>query len=148
MAGFGVPWVDIAVLVGVDVQTLKKHCEFELVQGEAVAKAKLGQSLFEQAVGRGAEYDTSGRLIRDELKPDKSVAIFMGKARLGFRETSRVEHTGAGGGPIQVVDLDLTLLDDSELQTFMVLYEKCRRRSAGDQVSAVAAAYALEDKST
>lgn len=128
MAGYGITQEDIAIVLGIDRKTLAKHFRRELDEGKAVANVQIGRSLYDQATGRPAEFDAHGRVVREELKPDKSVAIFMGKARLGMRDTQRVEHTGAPG-TINLVDLDLTILDDDELATFMGLYRKILRSS-------------------
>lgn len=53
MAGFGVPQVDIAALVGtgISVDALTRHFRRELDQGKAKANAKIGQTLFQKAIG-------------------------------------------------------------------------------------------------
>lgn len=128
MAGFGIRHKDIAATLDIDEKTLTKHFRTELDKGVAVANVNVGRSLYELAVGRPAVFDEKGQQIREELKPDKSAAIFASKVRLGFRENTRIEVTGANGGPIQMTELDLTVFTDEELKLFMTLYAKAKRR--------------------
>ncbi len=132
MAGYGVRHEDIASCIQIDPKTLRKHFRAELDEGMALGNMNVGRSLYEMAVGRPAQYDDGGRLLREEMKPDKSAVIFAAKARLGMRETTRLEHTGPNGGPIQTIDLDLSVFTDEELKLFMRLYDKAKRRGGDD----------------
>jgi hypothetical protein len=135
MAGYGIPQKDIASILKIDEKTLRKYFPDELDRGRAVANVNIGKSLYDQAVGRGAEYDPkTGKLIREEMKPDKSVSIFLGKVRLGMVETRRTEVSGPNGGPLHTIDIDLSVFNDEELRLFMQLYEKARvrARAGGD----------------
>jgi hypothetical protein len=81
MVGYGVPQEQIAILVrgGIDVGTLAKYFEKELVAGKAKANYKVGQTLFSKAVGG-----------------DTSACIFWAKTQMGWRESQNVslEHSG------------------------------------------------------
>lgn len=125
MAGYGVKTTDIAICIGVDRRTLSKYFRAELDAGQATANVNLGKSLYDLAVGRPAEFNAAGQKIREELPADKSAAIFMGKARLGLRDNPR--WATMAGGAADLIDLDLSVLDDDELRTFMMLYQKIRR---------------------
>jgi hypothetical protein len=70
---------------GIDEDSLARHFKTELGQGRAKAQAKVGQSLFQKA--------TSGE--------DTTAAIWYTKAQMRWRDTSKVELTGANGGPMQ-----------------------------------------------
>jgi hypothetical protein len=85
MSGFGVPQPDIAIHVGVDPKTLRKHFREELDRGAIEATTKVAQSLFNMA--------TQGNNV--------AAAIFWMKARAGWREKSQVELSGPDGGPMQ-----------------------------------------------
>ena len=84
LSGYGVPQDSIAIHIGVDAKTLRKHFRDELDRGSVEATAKVAQTLFHLAT------------------VDKNVAavIFWMKARAGWRETVRQETTGADGGPL------------------------------------------------
>ena len=75
MSGFGVPQPDIAVHVGIDPKTLRKHFREELDRGSIEATAKVAQSLFNMA--------TQGNNV--------AAAIFWMKARAGWREKQEIE---------------------------------------------------------
>ncbi len=133
MAGYGIGEREIAVVIGIARETLRAHYPAELEMGQALAKVNLGRSVYDQAVGRPAEYNEQGKLLREEVKPDRSVAIFMAKARLGFKETDRRELTGPNGGPIQVASLDLALLTDEEAVQLRALLAKAQRLPDGPE---------------
>lgn len=102
MAGFGVPQNEIACLIDIDPKTLRLHFRKELDQGIAKANAKIGQTLFQQAVNGNT-----------------AAAIFWAKSRMGWRETVKIEATGEDGGPIKIetirrVIVDSVVKDDKE----------------------------------
>lgn len=74
MSGYGVPQDDIACILDIDTKTLRKHFRRELDQGMAKANAKIGQTLFNQAVGGNVP-----------------AAIFWAKARMGWREKQEAD---------------------------------------------------------
>jgi hypothetical protein len=84
LSGYGVPQDGIAIHIGIDAKTLRKHFRDELDRGSVEATAKVAQTLFHLAT------------------VDKNVAsvIFWLKARAGWRETVRQENTCADGQPI------------------------------------------------
>tara|TARA_R110002049_G_scaffold281333_1_gene460850 strand:+ start:14143 stop:14532 length:390 start_codon:yes stop_codon:yes gene_type:complete len=84
MAGYGIPQADIARVVGIDLKTLHKHYRHELDVGSAKATAEVAKTLYEQAIG--------GNI---------AALIFWMKARAGWSEKFRLEHTGEDGGPIK-----------------------------------------------
>ena len=75
MSGFGVPQPDIAIHVGIDPKTLRKHFREELDRGSIEATTKVAQSLFRMA--------TEGNNV--------AAAIFWMKARAGWREKHEIE---------------------------------------------------------
>lgn len=85
MAGVGVPQSDIALLLGISEPTLRKHYADDLARGMAKANARVGQSLFQQAVGGNV-----------------AAAIFWTKSRMGWSEKTTLEVTGKDGGPLRV----------------------------------------------
>ena len=86
LAGFGLPQHQIAVLLGCDPKTLRKHFETELAVGDAKATAKVAQTLYNKAVAG-----------------DTASLIFWMKARAGWRERTVQEHTGPDGkGPVSL----------------------------------------------
>ncbi len=72
MAGYGIPEIDIARVLGIDPKTLRKHYREELDTGHVIANAKVAESLFRKATGEGPQ--------------SVAAAIFWMKARAGWRE--------------------------------------------------------------
>jgi len=131
LAALGMNQDQIARLERLDPKTLRKWYADEYDQGFLQANANIAKSGYDQAVGRPAAYDGDGRLLREELKPDKSMTIFLLKARLGMKETSAVELSGPAGGPVEFRDLDLEGLTAEELRTFAALLKKAKARRSG-----------------
>ena len=86
LAGYGVPEIEIAGLVGIDPKTLRKHYRHELDHGHTKANAKVAENLFRKATGDGRE--------------SVIAAIFWLKARAHWKETAVQEHAGVPHQPI------------------------------------------------
>jgi hypothetical protein len=76
----------IARVLGIDAKTLRKHFRDVLDTSADKADAQVAASLFKMAI--------SGKC--------PAAAIFWMKARRGWRETSRLEHTGPGGAALPI----------------------------------------------
>jgi hypothetical protein len=83
MSGYGVPQEDIATVLDIDPKTLRLHYRRELDLGSINATAKIGETLYRQA-----------------MNGNVAAAIFWMKARAGWREKSEVEVNGKNGGAI------------------------------------------------
>lgn len=88
----GVSHRGIAAELGMSVNTLRKYYMREIMESDAKAQARLGQTAMQVAIGHPAEYDNNGNLIRAEQPPNVTMLIFQCKARLGWRD----------GGPGQI----------------------------------------------
>lgn len=110
MAGYGMPHEHIAALFrdGIDAETLKKHFKKELLTGKAKAGMKIGQTLFHRATEGG----------------DTTAAIWWSKAQMGWKDSTRVESTGADGGAIKAESTITVVKDltDAELATELAAY--------------------------
>jgi hypothetical protein len=87
MAGYGVPEADIARVLAIDTKTLRKRYRDEIDTGHIRANAKVAENLFRKATGDGREAVVA--------------AIFWLKTRARWKETTAIEHSGAGGAPIE-----------------------------------------------
>lgn len=87
MAGYGVPQEDIAIVIDISEPTLRKHFRRELDLGIAKANARVGKSLFDQAVNGNV-----------------TAAIFWTKSRMGWRETVNINHSGNIGRARELSD--------------------------------------------
>ena len=86
MAGYGVPIKQIAAIMDMSDNTLMKHYRKELDAGDAKATAKVAETLYRKAV---EDRDTAS-------------IIFWMKARAGWSEKQRLEHTGPNGAPLGI----------------------------------------------
>ena len=80
MAGYGVPVLDIAKVIGISDHTLRKYFWTELDTGRVEANSKVAESLFQKAIGPGKEGVTA--------------AIFWLKCRAGWREKDNEQQPG------------------------------------------------------
>jgi hypothetical protein len=76
---------DVGRVLGRSRQSLWRHCKDELAGGAAKANSKVVGKLFDKC-----------------MKGDTIALLFWCKARLGWSEKARVEHTGADGGPVRL----------------------------------------------
>ena len=91
MAGYGIPELGIARVIGVDPKTLRKHYRSELDLGHIKANSAVAQSLFKKATGDGPQSVTA--------------AIFWAKTRMGWKRPSSTStaalpttRSGSSGG--------------------------------------------------
>lgn len=104
LAAMGLPQTNIARKLGIDPKTLREHFREELDMGKAEANFAVVQTLYKFAVGDPGHPGDPERGIppKDPVKPQLRATIFWAKTQCGFSTTSKVEHTGADGKPIQV----------------------------------------------
>jgi len=79
-SGLGLPHESIAVLVGIDDKTLRKHYRAELDMGKAKAHGKIAKTLYQKA-----------------LLGDTTCLIWWTKAQMRWSETVKQELTGENG---------------------------------------------------
>lgn len=104
MAGIGLTHNQIAKIIGISDETLRKYYDKELEVSASMMNAQVAQNLYSIATSKGAGAVAS--------------AIFWMKTRGGWREVDRKEVTGVNGGPIRMVTnkLDVSQLDDEQLE--------------------------------
>lgn len=89
MAAYGVPESDIAIVIGIDPKTLRKHYRQELTTGGIKANTKVAESLYRKALGDGSQSVTA--------------AIFWLKTRAHWKETVVNEVTHTVADPIKAM---------------------------------------------
>ena len=99
-AAIGTLHAQIAKLLGLSVNTLKKYYGEELELGLARANAVV-----------------SGTLFTEAKRGNITAAIFWLKTRAGWRETAKVEHSG--GTSVEVRQVDATKLSEATLTELM-----------------------------
>jgi hypothetical protein len=111
--------VQIARLLTIGLHTLKRHYREELDLGLARANAVVASTLFGQAKGGNV-----------------TAMIFWLKTRGGWRETTKLEHAGAPGAPIEIRS-SLADLTPEERDALRPILERrvaeVRRRSGGSR---------------
>jgi hypothetical protein len=104
---------ETAAFLGVSTRTLvrrRKMAKFSEIMDRAKAKGRISvrRSLFRLA--------NNGNV---------AAAIFLSKNLLGYRDVVNTEHTGLGGGPIQIeAKPDYSQLSDEELKQLHIIAEK------------------------
>ena len=97
------PQDQIAALIGIAPETLRKHYDLELGLGKAQASAAVAKTLFNKA--------TVGQ--------DTTAMIWWTKAQMRWSETVKQELTGKDGAPIVTATLDVSKLDIDVLRAIM-----------------------------
>ena len=106
---------EIAAFLGVSRKTIerrRKNDSFRDVmeRGKAKGRVSVRRNLFRLA--------NNGNI---------AACIFLAKNLLGYRDVVNNEHTGAGGGPIEITSKpDLSQLTDEELKQLRLIAEKAR----------------------
>jgi len=77
--------------------TLQNNFALELMEGRIKSKAKIGEKLYNIAVGfeyMEEEVDRQGNvhLVKKKCPPNLTALIFLAKVRLGWKETQVVEN--------------------------------------------------------
>lgn len=88
MSSVGIIQTQIAQVLGISDVTLRKHFREELDNAEIKANAKVAANLFRQAT-------------KDDPR-SITAAIFWTKTRLGWKDTTKLEHTGENGQPLKL----------------------------------------------
>lgn len=94
MAAVGIVHDEIAAALGISDETLRKYFGDELATGKTRTLAKVADSL-----------------VRQALAGNMTAAIFYLKTQGGWRETSAVELSAPGGGPLQVETIRRVIVD-------------------------------------
>jgi len=125
MTGYGLTHDQIASVIGISDETLRKYFRRELDTGAALANSRVAQNLYKWATS-----DKPGAV---------AASIFWTKTRMGWREVTRQEHTGPDGGPIQTESrkiLDASMLarlsPEAMLQLESVLIEMEQTEDASE----------------
>jgi hypothetical protein len=104
---------EVAAFFGVSTRTIERrrqNPQFNEMAERAKAKGRISirRSLFRLAA--------AGQI---------AAAIFLAKNLLGYRDVVNTEHSGPGGGPIQVAGRpDLSQLSDDEIQQLRLIADK------------------------
>ena len=98
-SGLGLPHEQIATLVGIDDKTLRKYYRQELDSGKAKANSQIAKTLYNKAVAG-----------------DTTSLIWWTKSQMRWSETVKQEVTGAGGEPLQGIQVTFVKPDEAGAQ--------------------------------
>lgn len=101
MAIAGITQDDMSKVIGISKPTLEAHYRDELDLALIEANMKVAANMYAMATGP-----------RDQ-KNTVVAGIWWTKARMGWKDTSRIENTGPNGGPIQVENQVIVVLPDN-----------------------------------
>ena len=95
LAGVGLPHDQIGALLrdGVCVDVVRDNFAHELKAGKAKASAKIGQTLFNRAIGG-----------------ETAALIWWTKSQMGWREKRAHELTGADGAPLEFAKIERVVI--------------------------------------
>ena len=105
LVSFGIPQDEIAAYLGISKPTLAKHYEEELKLSSIKAHANVGRFLYNLASGialkQGATYSDCSR-----------AAMFWAKTRMGWRETTHIDHSNTDG-TLNPLRIEIVAPDDN-----------------------------------
>ncbi len=81
---------DIARLIGVDIETLKKHYIDVLETSTHKMHLKIAGMAYKMAMGAPAERDANGKILVDEVKPNPQMPMYFLSRQLKWRESEPV----------------------------------------------------------
>lgn len=90
LSSYGVPISEIALFLGIKPTTVRNHYREELDLAHVKRNAKVGEFLFQNATGATLE---NGASYSDCIR----AAMFWAKTRMGWRETSNLDHRSGDG---------------------------------------------------
>jgi hypothetical protein len=95
LAGYGVPFEQIAALIGdgISLDTLRTYFPNELVRGKAKANAQVGKGIFQKAMGG-----------------DTTAMIWWSKTQMRWSEVQKHELTGADGAPLEFAKIERVIV--------------------------------------
>lgn len=82
MGGMGATMEDIARVLGVRIDAVRRRLGKEIARGAVEANMKVAQSLFEMAVGKAPVIDPDGKVLAPGRDPIPAAAMFWCKTRL------------------------------------------------------------------
>lgn len=104
LRSYGVPIKEVAAYIGIDDKTLYKYYREELENSAIKANANVGKFLYQAASGQALQ---TGASHSDCVR----AAMFWAKTRMGWKETSVQEHTGANSDSKNNQTITLEIVD-------------------------------------
>ena len=122
--------------LGIDVQTLTKHCKAQLTFGRMDKLAVVARNAYRFAMGAPAQFDENNNQVRAEVVPQAWAICFILKTQAGWSEKPKQPGLPPPG------DIDWSLYSEAELELI------ARAQQLIDRNAAPAAASSGGDRST
>lgn len=137
MVAYGATKGDMALMIinpatgqPIHKQTLETAFRRELDVGAAEANMRVAQTLLQKCVGRPAQYDQYGNLIRDEIKPETPAINFWMKCRMGWRDGMNLNVQTTN---LDIKPEDLEGMTDAQIDALEIALGNLGRRLGADQ---------------
>ena len=107
--------IGLALTPPVSDMMVVRNFRSELAVGRSMFECRIYNALSDFAEGRPAEYDSKGRLIRSELKPNLTMALYLHKQVFCMRQA---------GADRFLKSFNLEILDVEELEQLRAILQK------------------------
>lgn len=116
MAGLQISQAEIAMVMGIHVNTLAKYYSDEFDRGRAMMGIKLREHAYTQAFGKLKNPDKPEEGYVPEFKPDPKMTQFMLERQFGMVQQTRQEHVGDPDRPVEISHIRRVVVDPKELK--------------------------------
>lgn len=116
MAGLQISQAEIAMVMGVHVNTIARHYSEEFDRGRAMMGIKLREHAYTQAFGKLKNPDKPEEGYVPEFKPDPKMTQFMLERQFGMVQQTRQEHVGDPEKPVEIRHIRRVVVDPKELK--------------------------------
>ena len=116
MAGLQISQAEIAMVMGVHVNTIQRHYAAEFERGRAMMGIKLREHAYTQAFGKLKNPDNPEEGYVPEFKPDPKMTQFMLERQFGLVQQTRQEHVGDPDRPVEITHIRRMVVDPKELK--------------------------------
>lgn len=90
LASIDCSYEEMALVFACSVSTLQRNFAQAIEKGRAQGRASLKRKQFEVAMGSPAVFDEDGNQLEAESKPNPTMLIWLGKIRLGQKDTAEI----------------------------------------------------------
>lgn len=114
MAGLQISQAEIAMVMGVSVDTIQRHYAAEFERGRAMMGIKLREHAYTQAFGKLKNPDKPEEGYVPEFRPDPKMTQFMLERQFGMVQQTRQEHVGDPDKPVEIRHIRRVVVDPKD----------------------------------
>lgn len=111
MAGLQISQAEIAMVMGVSVDTIQKHYAAEFERGRAMQGIKLRGHAYDQAYGVLKNPDKPEEGYKPGFVPSERMTQFLLERQFGMVQQTRQEHVGNPDQPVEVRHIRRVVVD-------------------------------------